>query len=250
MTEAQLRDKIVAYMRGGLGSVRGDEWHKAMLATYNSYRPLPRGFKMQESNHYCAATASAAFIACGLSEISVIECSASRMVSLAQEKKIWVEDDAYVPKPGDIVIYDWQDAKDYKTTDNKGVPDHVGVVEAVNGGTMSIIEGNRPVGHVARHALDVNGQYIRGFITPDFASAATPEPKTKAWVELPVLRKGVNGGHVKTLQILLNKYNKAGLAEDGNFGSKTLAAVKAYQKARKLTVDGVVGALTWGKLLG
>ena len=34
------------------------------------------------------------------------------------------------------------------------------------------------------------------------------------------------------------------LALDGIFGTKTLAAVKAFQKANNLTVDGVVGKNT------
>ena len=42
--------------------------------------------------------------------------------------------------------------------------------------------------------------------------------------------------------------NTSGLDEDGIFGSKTEAAVKAFQKANGLTVDGIVGVKTWEKL--
>jgi hypothetical protein len=248
MTEAKLRQFVVDIMAAWVGSVRSDARHKEILATYNAYKPLPRNHKMLESEHYCAATVSAAWIKAGVDTVAVVECSCTRMMELAQKKGIWVEDDAYVPKPGDAVIYDWQD--DGKG-DNRGTPDHIGIVERVTGNSMTIIEGNRPLGHVARHQLAVNGRYIRGFITPDYAKLAEPEPvkAATAWVQLPVLRKGVNGGHVRTLQILLNKYNKASLAEDGNYGAKTLAAVKAYQQSRKLAADGVVSALTWGQLL-
>lgn len=251
MTEAQLRDKVVSVMQGWVGSVRGDARHKEILAAYNAYKPLPRNHKMTESEAYCSATASAALIKASVASVGVIECSATKLMELAQAKGIWVENDAHIPKPGDIVVYDWQDSINFANIDNRGVPDHVGIVESVDSGTMSIIEGNRPVGHVARHTLIVNGRYIRGYICPDYASIATPEPvkMQTVSVSLPVLRKGSTGGHVKTLQILLNKYNKASLAEDGNFGSKTLAAVKAYQTSRKLSADGVVGGLTWGQLL-
>ena len=68
-------------------------------------------------------------------------------------------------------------------------------------------------------------------------------------VSLPKLKRGANSGYVKTLQILLNKYNNAKLAEDGGFGPATESAVIAYQKSRKLDVDGVVGKQTWGQLL-
>ena len=37
---------------------------------------------------------------------------------------------------------------------------------------------------------------------------------------------------------------------DGDFGVKTKAAVMAYQKAKGLVVDGIVGVKTWSKLLG
>lgn len=68
-------------------------------------------------------------------------------------------------------------------------------------------------------------------------------------VSLPILRKGANNGYVKTLQILLNKYNNAGLVEDGSFGDKTNTALYSYQKSRNLTVDGAVGEETWTQLL-
>ena len=66
---------------------------------------------------------------------------------------------------------------------------------------------------------------------------------------LPILRLNNESGYVRTLQILLNKYNGARLSEDGIFGPATLAAVKAYQKSRGLEVDGIVGAKTWAQLL-
>lgn len=63
------------------------------------------------------------------------------------------------------------------------------------------------------------------------------------------LRKGSTGSDVTELQKLLNStgygYN---LAEDGKFGSKTLAAVQDYQKRSGLEVDGIVGTKTWGAL--
>lgn len=44
--------------------------------------------------------------------------------------------------------------------------------------------------------------------------------------------------------------NKVGVKVDGLFGSKTKSAVKAYQRANKLTADGAVGINTWKKILG
>ncbi|MBO4853809.1 MAG: peptidoglycan-binding protein [Oscillospiraceae bacterium] len=76
-----------------------------------------------------------------------------------------------------------------------------------------------------------------------------PEKKEECEVKLPVLYKSCSGGYVRTVQILLNAYNSAGLTVDGVFGAATDKAVRTYQKSRKLTVDGVVGEKTWAQLL-
>jgi N-acetyl-anhydromuramyl-L-alanine amidase AmpD len=65
----------------------------------------------------------------------------------------------------------------------------------------------------------------------------------------PVLRTGSTGPYVRELQVLLNMRG-AGLAVDGQFGPLTHAAVTHYQQAVHISVDGVVGPQTWGKLLG
>ncbi len=62
-----------------------------------------------------------------------------------------------------------------------------------------------------------------------------------------VLRKGSNGTNVKTLQRRLNHHG-ARLATDGDFGDRTHAAVLAFQRARRLEVDGIVGRKTWRAL--
>ena len=64
------------------------------------------------------------------------------------------------------------------------------------------------------------------------------------------LQKGSKGTAVKKLQILLNGLGYSCGTVDSDFGAKTLAAVKAYQKACGLTQDGVVGARTWAALIG
>ncbi|MEX0348941.1 MAG: peptidoglycan-binding protein [Paracoccaceae bacterium] len=63
------------------------------------------------------------------------------------------------------------------------------------------------------------------------------------------LKKGSKGCEVRALQIALNKTPpKAKLKIDGIFGVKTEAAVKAFQKAKRLKQDGIAGDKTFGAL--
>ena len=67
-------------------------------------------------------------------------------------------------------------------------------------------------------------------------------------VNMPLIRTGNRGDSVKELQAKLNALGYNCGAVDGIFGSKTYAAVVAFQKAMGIGVDGVVGPETWGKL--
>lgn len=169
MTENELRQKVLAVARGWIGRNEADGTHKKIIDIYNGQTPLPVGYKVQYTDAWCATTVSAVFIKAGLTAIAPTECSCPRMVELYKTRGLWMENDAHVPKPGDIVMYDWQDSG---SGDNVGNPDHVGIVESVSGGSMQIIEGNYKNG-VNRRTLAVNGKYIRGYCLPDYSAAAT-----------------------------------------------------------------------------
>ena len=68
-------------------------------------------------------------------------------------------------------------------------------------------------------------------------------------VKCPVLKKGSNGEPVRALQGILNALGFECGSIDGDFGSKTDSAVRAFQKAKGLAVDGSVGSATWTELL-
>lgn len=62
-------------------------------------------------------------------------------------------------------------------------------------------------------------------------------------------RSGSAGAQVEAVQQLLNEQGFDAGAVDGAFGAGTASAVTAFQKARGLDADGVVGARTWTALL-
>ena len=70
-----------------------------------------------------------------------------------------------------------------------------------------------------------------------------------ATVECQVLQKIAKGAPVRALQTLLNMQGFDCGVADGDFGSKTDKAVKEFQKANSLEVDGIVGKATWTALL-
>lgn len=88
---------------------------------------------------------------------------------------------------------------------------------------------------------------------PEFVDYSTKEEEkeTVCKVELAEIKKGSKSKLVKTLQILLiwYGYSCGSSGADGIFGNKTDEAVRAYQKAKGLTVDGIVGKNTWTSLL-
>ena len=88
-------------------------------------------------------------------------------------------------------------------------------------------------------------------------SAVVPVPvpaekDTTLPVQVRMLKRGMKGADVKTLQAALVAYGfSCGAAgADGDFGAGTEAALKRFQVKYNLGADGIAGKGTWGKLLG
>ena len=64
-----------------------------------------------------------------------------------------------------------------------------------------------------------------------------------------VIREGSKGLAVKKLQMYLNVISGSSLKEDGNFGPEMKEAVMAFQKDNGLNPDGVIGSLTWDRII-
>lgn len=69
-------------------------------------------------------------------------------------------------------------------------------------------------------------------------------------MEFRNLKQGMTGEDVKALQILLNGRGYSCGTASGTYNAKTATAVKKYQKAKSLTVDGIAGKDTMTSLLG
>ena len=61
----------------------------------------------------------------------------------------------------------------------------------------------------------------------------------------PTVQSGSTGEAVRELQTALQETGNDPGPIDGVFGSQTEAAVKAFQAERGITVDGIVGPITW-----
>lgn len=77
-----------------------------------------------------------------------------------------------------------------------------------------------------------------------------PGPNTLAGC--PTLRQGASGGITKLAQrrLIALGYSVGACGADGIFGAGTAKAVRAFQAAKGLGVDSIVGRNTWRKLLG
>ena len=266
------RSEIVALAQSWVGLKESDGSHKKIIDIYNTLADtpegLPRGYKLQYDDAWCAGTTSALAIACGATDIIPVECSCAKLIEKAKEMGIWVEADNYVPQPADFMLYDWHDTGKGET---KGAPDHIGTVETKSGNTITIIEGNYR-NAVKRRKMVVNGKYIRGYIVPKYD--AEPLVTVKEWqlaaiadgFRFPkygadgewgeecasVARKAVVKRRLvyryKNLTRLVQK--ALGIEVDGKCGKETKAAIIAFQNKHGLEPDGEVGLNTWMEILG
>lgn len=143
------------------------------------------------------------------------------------------------PQPNDIVIY-----QEHK---------HTGIVERTKGSMMWVIEGNTSIdsddngGAVMRRTRQIST--AMAFIRP---SLMKQKGDGKVIVVLNTIKQGSKGQQVKALQRLLISlgYDLGKYGADGDCGSKTITAIKLFQRDNGLVVDGVAGKATWNALLG
>lgn len=243
--------KVVEQAQAWLGLKESDGSFKVIIDTYNSQAVLPRGYKMTYKDPWCATYVSAIAVKLGYTDIIPPECSCTKMIQLLKKIGAWEERDHVVPQPGWLVFFNWEAAA---TGDDATDADHVGIVEKVENGMITVIEGNYSQS-VKRRVIPVNHRYIRGYGVPRYDTGevkAATTTKGDYTMEMRNLKMGCKGEDVRALQILLmgRGYGCGGSGADGVFGNDTHSAVVRYQKAKGLTVDGVAGKNTMGSLLG
>lgn len=161
------RQAVVDLVESWIGKNEADGSYKSIINIYNSFTgKFPRNTKMEYSWAWCACCWSALAVALKYTAIMPIEISCYYLIEEAKKKGVWVENDAYVPKPGDAVLYDWNDTGEGDCT---GTPDHVGTVTYVNkdAGYFVVTEGNYNDA-VKKRTVSINGRYIRGYIAPKY----------------------------------------------------------------------------------
>lgn len=163
--------KFVEFAETWKGKKESDGSHKEIIDVYNSFNPRPRGYKVKYTDAWCATFISAIAIKLGYTDIIPPECSCTKMIEQFKALGVWTENENRIPNVGDIVFYDWQDNG---KGDNKGNPDHVGVVTNVSRETFVVLEGNYS-NSVKERVLQINGKYIRGFAVPDYYVANVSE---------------------------------------------------------------------------
>lgn len=165
---------LINQAKAWIGCNESDGSHKKIIDLYNSHKPLARGYAVKYTDAWCATFVSACAIKVGFTDIIPTECGCGQFVELLKAKGVWIEDESVIPKPGYICLYDWDDNG---VGNNTGWPDHIGIVESVNGSTFTVIEGNYS-NSVKRRTLTVNAKYLRGFGAPkyDKEPSKTPDP--------------------------------------------------------------------------
>lgn len=151
---------------------------KEILDTYNSHKPLANNYKIKTTDPWCDCFVSACAIKAGAVDLIGTEVGCERHIAIFKKKGIWIEDGTVKPKPGDIILYNW----DQKTQPNDGYADHIGIVEQQYANTIIVIEGNMSEA-VGRRTINVGWGYIRGFARPKYDATSTPVKTTKKTVD-------------------------------------------------------------------
>ena len=169
---------------------------------------------------------------------------------------------SYTPKVGDLVFFDWP-GDEYHW-------DHVEIVIGVSSSEVTTLGGNTGDNNVKSRKWSLSNSNIRGYGVPKYTTGSTPSPDTtptpapsggvqdltnpknpNKYSTPPsgtYLNVGDSGNYVRWLQACLNQCGYS-CDVDGQFGYGTAEALKGFQRAYSLTVDGGFGPECRTKIL-
>ena len=157
-------NKVLDIARSYLGVETDSATHKKIVDAYNSVDPKPVGYTETYDDDWCDIFVTTVFQQAGLSDLIGRECGVQRHIGIMEKKGIWKGKSQ--PKVGDIVTFDW---------DGGGFADHIGIVESVNNGVITTIEGNSALyagstakTKVNRKTYNWNSNYIKGYARPAY----------------------------------------------------------------------------------
>lgn len=159
----------------------------------------------------------------------------------------------WTPVVGDQIFFTWA-----------GEIEHTGLVYAVDSSKVYTVEGNTSGktdlvangGSVCKKEYLRSSSIIYGYGRPDYALAHDESYKDdkddggkNCMIQMIYLQKGSVCREVKTLQVMLNYLGFDCGDVDGEFGPLTDGAVRDFQRAVNIGVDGIVGPTSWRRLL-
>lgn len=149
--------------------------------------------------------------------------------------------------PGDFVF------RVYTSGKNKGRAYHIGYVVDEK---LNVIEAQGRAYGVVRRGISAGGsKYWNAYGRPQFMKGEIEEQEDSSFTVSRLLKKTspfMAGQDVRAVQktLIAKGYSCGKTGADGEYGKNTEAAVKKFQKAAKLTADGIVGENTTEKLGG
>lgn len=246
---AYTREQTVALAMTFVGAKKGSAKHKELVNTFNKIKP--HGEVGNYSCAWCAITVTAILIKAGYTPSNMpMSYSCSRIISDAKRLDVWVENDAFHPSLGDLVLYDWCDSG---KGDNSGASDHVGMVCEITTKGFKVVEGNKgSASEVGIRTLSYNARYIRGFCHLRYQGSSEKIGKLdvdgsfgvksimRAQQYFGTPDDGIISGQNRAYKSKLGGIVQSCITYDGG-GSQL---IKAIQKLLKVKEDGVLGAVT------
>lgn len=144
--------------------------HEQLVKDYNSVHPLPVGYVVSTTDDWCDIFITTIFIRENASNLIGRECGVERHINIFKGLGIWIEDGTIIPQKGDIITFYWGQT----VQPNDGFASHIGIVENVEGNTITTIEGNSN-GMVSRRYYNIGEGTIRGYARPKYLDQSSKQ---------------------------------------------------------------------------